>query len=73
MTNPILDDQETMDRLESLIDYNTVADVLEAVATICRLKAEHIRENWQDSGKAWDRAATKVESCSASVGRVEGI
>jgi hypothetical protein len=51
---------ELEEKIEALIDGGTVYDVIEAVQTVCSLKAEHIRENWQDekNAKVWDKAAT---------------
>jgi hypothetical protein len=54
--------------LEAAIDSSSLADALEALATICRDKAQHLAENWQDEHAAilWNRAANRVESCAAS-------
>lgn len=54
--------------LETSIDSSSLADVLEALAEICREKAQHLQENWQDERAAnlWNRAANRVETCAAS-------
>jgi hypothetical protein len=59
-------DQKRM--LESAIDASSLADVLEALANICREKSQHLQENWQDqrSASLWNRAASRVETCAAS-------
>lgn len=51
--------QEMQDTLEALIDSNTLASVVNALARICEEKAEHIRSNWQDGAmaKGWDHDA----------------
>ncbi len=59
-------DQKRM--LEAALDASSLADVLEALAEICRDKSQHLQENWQDESAAqlWNKAATRVEVCSAS-------
>lgn len=57
--------------IEALIDKHGLELVLGTVGFICRLKADHIRENWQDSvtASAWDMAAKSIEraECSRAV------
>jgi len=50
------------DQLEALIDHTSLYDVLKALEDICILKADHIRENWQDQATAqvWDVASRKI-------------
>lgn len=52
--------------LEVLIDAHGLSKVLEALATICHGKAEHLESNWQDAitAKAWTRAAGMLETVS---------
>ena len=53
-----------VDTLESILDKRDAASVLSAVAQICRLKAVHLQENWQDNrtAKFWLRAAERIEN-----------
>lgn len=55
--------QEQMDKLEALVDRNTLAGVLLALSEICDLKEEHVREGWQDKHTAdtWKRSARALE------------
>lgn len=54
------------DTLEALIDHESIVSVLEALADIAYLKAEHVRENWQDEtlGKAWDKTGDALTKLS---------
>lgn len=49
--------------LEDMIDSNDLQTVLATLVEICRGKAEHLRDNWQDNtaSKAWDHAARKID------------
>lgn len=52
------------DMIEALIDEHSLSDVVQALAEICREKAEHIRTNWQDDTalvRAWARVASKID------------
>jgi hypothetical protein len=53
-------DQQT---LEKLIDRVGVAMVLEHIANICELKAEHIEATWQEPATArpWRDAANTID------------
>ena len=48
--------------LEGFIDSHSLADVLEAIETICYDKAQHVKENWQDSalGEIWSYGAGEI-------------
>jgi hypothetical protein len=35
--------------LERLVDENGLTAVLDALATVCYEKADHVQSNWQDS------------------------
>ena len=65
MPTPILT-AEQGEALESLIDRASVQSVLYAIAVICREKAQHIQENWQDSTTAgcWRFTAAHVEKAA---------
>lgn len=54
--------QELKNKLESLIDSNSVASVLLAMSEVCTEKSQHIRDNYQDKNlaKQWDRASDKL-------------
>ena len=54
------------DKVEALVDSATMYDVVEALATICHGKAEHLRSNWQDENAAlaWERAANALNRVS---------
>ena len=49
--------------LEAYIDSNSVGDTLTVLADICREKAAHIQEAWQDeeTAKVWIRQARALE------------
>jgi hypothetical protein len=55
-----------VDELEAMIDRSSVYAVLEAIAQICRLKAVHLRGDWQDdrAAKVWLRGAVVIEKAS---------
>ena len=56
-------------RLEAEVDRTSVSQVVQTLADVCREKAQHIRENWQDEGlaKVWDRVATRLELASDNI------
>lgn len=53
---------QLQDTLETLIDSNTLHDVIEALESVCYAKAGHIEENWQDATTAqpWVMAAQRL-------------
>ena len=57
-------DNNLDDIVERLIDEEGLLNVMLSAAEVCRLKAAHIRENWQDNelAKRWVRAAKRLES-----------
>ena len=59
--------QKEKDNLESLIDRHGLFPVLEAIAEICYLKADHLTTNWQDrvSARLWEKAGKWVEKAGA--------
>jgi len=61
--------QELKNKLESLIDNNSVIKVLTAISEVCSEKSLHLSENWQDQKLAgiWANAATKVSLTSAKI------
>jgi hypothetical protein len=58
--------------LETLIDDYGLLAVMMSAAEICRLKAAHIRENWQDKELAsrWVKAARKLEGMESVLAAV---
>jgi len=61
--------RNSLDAIEDMIDKNGLIELLEDIATICDLKAEHLREAWQDtvSAKTWERAATNIHRAAQTV------
>lgn len=55
--------QQTAEQLEKFIDRFSLDKIIEEIAHICREKAGHIRENWQDeqTAKTWDKNALQLE------------
>jgi hypothetical protein len=51
--------EKISDQLEIMVDDNGLINVVEALALMCSVKADHILENWQDDNLSaqWDRAA----------------
>jgi len=43
---------EQLNQLERLVDENGFGGVIDALAEIANLKAQHIEENWQDARAA---------------------
>lgn len=64
-------DRPTCNQIEALIDSHSLTRVLESIALICREKADHIRENWQDkvTAEPWDKAARHIDSVADHVCR----
>jgi hypothetical protein len=60
----MLTTQEFELMVEEYIDSSNVANALDAIATVCREKAEHIRANWQDQATAnnWDVVAKRIDT-----------
>ncbi len=57
-------------QIESLIDANSLLDVLTALECICAEKADHITVNWQDARTAqpWREASDII---SAAIRKVD--
>lgn len=56
-------EKQAVETLESMVDSHGIVIVTRLLAEVCRLKAEHIRENWQDEqlAKAWDVDAKRLD------------
>jgi hypothetical protein len=52
-----------IDLLEDEVDKFGLCEVVSALESICYLKAEHLRSNWQDelTAKLWEKRAAKIE------------
>ena len=57
------------EELELMVDRYSVAEVLQALAQVCREKADHIRSNWQDqtTARSWDAAAVRLDKVTVAV------
>jgi hypothetical protein len=55
--------EELVAQLEPMVDRHTIADVLESLAVLAALKAEHVSTNWGDRtlARSWERVARKIE------------
>jgi len=62
------------DVLESIVDQNGLAGTIDALATVCVAKAEHLKANWQDpvSARPWTRLAHRLDSVAEAAKR-EGL
>ena len=49
--------------LEAAVDALGLAAVVECLAEVCAVKAEHVRLTWQDerTARPWDRAGRRLE------------
>lgn len=57
--------ESAQEALEAIIDEHSLGSLTQALAAICRGKAEHIRVNWSGSqqlARHWDRAAARFEA-----------
>jgi hypothetical protein len=54
-------------RLEQEVDRCGIRAVLESLAIVCDLKAEHLASNWQDTktAKVWAHWARTIDRASA--------
>ncbi|MDX2023247.1 MAG: hypothetical protein SF187_23640 [Deltaproteobacteria bacterium] len=53
--------------IEAMVDRNSMARVLDLLAIMCAMKADHIHSNWGDRNlaKAWTQLAEKVAKACA--------
>lgn len=53
---------EDLNKVEKLVDDLSVIGVLDCLEEVCNLKAQHLRENWQDekSAKHWEKRAKQI-------------
>ena len=59
-----------INELESLVDDVGFATVLESLAEVASLKAEHLSSNWQDypAAKEYERRAKLLITCAGRMG-----
>jgi hypothetical protein len=57
------------DQLEQIVDRVGLKNVIETLAIICDLKADHILSNWQDSStaSAWQRNTKVLDTAAARI------
>lgn len=53
--------------LETLIDKNTLADVMDTLADICLEKANHIRDKDNQTAKVWENASKKISQAWVTI------
>lgn len=58
-----------IDALEAMIDRQSLADVLEAIAAICQGKASHLACNWQDedTAKVWESRGDSIRRIASKM------
>ena len=59
-------------KLETLVDTVGLQGVLAGLATVCRLKGQHLLEAWQDEAMAeqWYATAEQIEACILDIDEV---
>jgi hypothetical protein len=66
--------EELAAELEATVDRHGMASVLESLAVLATLKAEHVETNWQDRelARSWKRVASRIQQAAltASQNRV---
>jgi len=62
-------DRELETQLEMLVDEASLADVLNALVSICGAKADHLRSNWADANtaKAWETAGKLIAGLAVKI------
>jgi hypothetical protein len=55
--------------LEAAVDALGLAAVVECLAEVCAVKAEHVRLAWQDerTARPWDRARRRLEAAAVKL------
>jgi hypothetical protein len=58
-------------KLETLVDHSSLAEIVDCLSAICELKADHIREHWQDTStaNAWAIASREMEATKKRLAR----
>jgi len=56
-------------QLEQLIDSFTLPQIVDKLAEICREKASHLRENWQDekAARLWDKNSEYLDKLTGKL------
>jgi hypothetical protein len=62
------------DVLEGIVDQAGLSATIDALATVCVAKAEHLKANWQDEAAArpWTRLGLRLDTVAAAAKR-EGL
>jgi hypothetical protein len=65
--------ERVLETLEHLVDETSLGFVLEKMSEICSLKAEHIRNAWQDDGTAdrWEETAGDLDILRVRVEKLQ--
>lgn len=68
------DGGELEEMLEGIVDRFSLSAALDALATVCSAKADHLASNWQDevSARPWSRLWRRLDTVSAAAKR-EGL
>ena len=68
MEKDLVNDKQ-IEELEALVDRFSLANVLEALVTICHEKADHVQDNWQDVALArdWDNDGRKIDRIISTI------
>lgn len=53
---------QLMEKLEALVDAESLSSIVECLGDICGEKADHLRANWQDehTAKLWEKRMHKL-------------
>jgi hypothetical protein len=65
---------EAMQALETMVDRVGVRNVLWALEKIANMKADHIREKWQDDSlaRAWERCGVSLDRAARAKELIDG-
>jgi hypothetical protein len=68
--NPITNEQIEM--LEAMVDRLSVHEVIDALETVCYLKAQHLEEAWQDryTARVWERGGKLLGKLALAVKKI---
>lgn len=64
--------QQALDDIERVVDAFSVREALAFLDEVCGMKAEHVREHWQDglSARVWERTGRKIEKLARTIEEV---
>ena len=68
------DGGELEELLEGIVDRFGLSAALDALATVCGAKADHLMSNWQDdaSARPWSRLGRRLDTVATAAKR-EGL